>query len=62
MTKLILPGGNRRDYDELPKDVTAGLEVHFVDHYDEVYRLALAEEGDAGGGAAAGGGGAGAAK
>lgn len=44
---LILPGGNRRDFGELPKDVTAGLEVHFVDYYDEVYKIALAREGEA---------------
>lgn len=53
MQKLILPGGNRRDYDELPKDVTAGLDVHFVDNYEEVYRLALAEEGEQAAAAAA---------
>lgn len=38
---LIFPKDNQRDYDELPKHIKAGIKVHFVDHYDEVYRVAF---------------------
>ncbi|MCB1083442.1 MAG: endopeptidase La, partial [Simkania sp.] len=38
---LIFPKENRRDYDELPTYLKKGLKVHFVDTYDEVYRLAF---------------------
>ena len=32
------------DYDELSDDIKEGLEVHFVNTYDEVYKHALAWE------------------
>ena len=38
---LIFPKDNQRDYDELPKHIKAGIKVYFVDHYDEVYRVAF---------------------
>lgn len=38
---LIFPKDNKRDYDELPKYIRKGLEVHFVDHYEEVFRIAF---------------------
>jgi len=38
---LIFPRENKRDYEELPAYLKKGLKVHFVDTYDEVYRLAL---------------------
>ena len=38
---LIFPKDNRRDYDELPKYIKKGLIVHFVEHYEEVYRVAF---------------------
>lgn len=38
---LIFPKDNKRDFDELPKHVRKGIEVHFVDNYDEVYRVAF---------------------
>ena len=38
---LIFPKENMRDYDELPGYIKKGLEVHFVDHYDEVFRVAF---------------------
>ncbi len=34
--ELILPEDNRRDFDELPDHIRAGLTVHFASHYDEV--------------------------
>lgn len=41
---LIFPKDNLRDYDELPDYLKKGLEVHFVEHYDEVYRIAFPEK------------------
>ena len=37
--ELILPGANRRDFDELPDYIRKGLTVHFADHYREVYEV-----------------------
>ncbi len=41
---LIFPKGNLRDYDELPDYLKKGLKVHFVEHYDEVYKIAFENE------------------
>lgn len=41
---LIFPHENSRDYDELPDYLKKGLKVHFVDHYDEVYKIAFKTE------------------
>ena len=38
---LVFPKDNKRDFDELPKYIRHGLSVHFVDHYEEVYRVAF---------------------
>ncbi|XP_078373177.1 lon protease homolog, mitochondrial-like isoform X1 [Oculina patagonica] len=38
---VILPEGNRKDFADLPEFVKEGLEVHFVSHYNEVYRIAF---------------------
>jgi ATP-dependent Lon protease len=38
---LIFPSENLRDYDELPDYLKKGIEVHFVDHYDEVFKIAF---------------------
>ena len=38
---LIFPKENQRDYDELPDFLKKGLEVHFVQHYDEVFKIAF---------------------
>lgn len=38
---LIFPKENLRDYDELPEYLKKGLEVHFVDHYDDVFKIAF---------------------
>ena len=37
--ELILPHGNKSDFDELPDHVRAGLVVHYVKHYREVVEL-----------------------
>lgn len=38
---LIFPKENLRDYDELPEYLKKGLEVHFVDYYHEVFKIAF---------------------
>lgn len=42
---LIFPKENLRDYDELPEYLKKGLEVHFVEHYDDVYKIAFPSKG-----------------
>lgn len=36
---IILPEENKKDYDDLPKFITDGLDVHFVSSYKDVYEL-----------------------
>ncbi|XP_013787388.1 lon protease homolog, mitochondrial-like [Limulus polyphemus] len=36
---LILPEENKKDYDDLPKFITEGLEIHFVGNYSEVFDI-----------------------
>ena len=43
-TCLILPADNRRDYEELPEYLREELEVHFVEHYDDVFDIAFGED------------------
>jgi len=38
ISRLILPEANRRDYEELPDYLKAGLEVRFADHYRDIYQ------------------------
>lgn len=38
---LIFPKENLRDFDELPDYLKKGLEVHFVEYYDEVFKIAF---------------------
>jgi Lon-like ATP-dependent protease len=38
---LVLPDGNRRDWEELPQDLREGFDPHFVRTYDEVFELAF---------------------
>ncbi|MCH9631723.1 MAG: Lon protease 2 [Chlamydiae bacterium] len=42
---LIFPKENSRDYDELPDYLKKGLKVHFVTHYDDVYKIAFSKRG-----------------
>uniref|UniRef100_A0A914WW97 Lon protease homolog, mitochondrial n=1 Tax=Plectus sambesii TaxID=2011161 RepID=A0A914WW97_9BILA len=37
VTLVILPEENRKDYTDLPDYITKGLEVHFVNHYEDVF-------------------------
>ncbi|PIK52096.1 putative lon protease-like, mitochondrial [Apostichopus japonicus] len=36
---IILPTENRKDYSDLQSFITEGLEVHFVEHYKEIYNI-----------------------
>ncbi|KAK9506461.1 hypothetical protein O3M35_008398 [Rhynocoris fuscipes] len=36
---IILPEENKKDFNDLPKYITEGLEVHFVNHYRDVYKI-----------------------
>jgi ATP-dependent Lon protease len=38
---LIFPKDNARDYDELPEYLKKGLTIHFVEHYDEVFKISF---------------------
>jgi len=39
--EILLPMGNHADYADLKPHLRAGLTAHFVDHYDDIYRLAF---------------------
>ncbi|EFC44978.1 lon protease [Naegleria gruberi] len=41
ITTVILPAGNRRDWDELDENIKKGLEVHFADYYSDVFRISF---------------------
>jgi ATP-dependent Lon protease len=41
---LIFPKDNVRDYDELPDYIKKGIHIHFVEHYDEVYKIAFEKD------------------
>jgi ATP-dependent Lon protease len=39
--QIILPKANERDFNEVPEHIRAGIEVHFVEHFDQVAALTL---------------------
>ena len=41
---LIFPNENKRDYDELPSYLKKGIKVHFVNSYDEVFKIAFSRK------------------
>ncbi|KAG2377593.1 hypothetical protein C9374_009109 [Naegleria lovaniensis] len=41
ISQVIMPAGNRRDWDELDKTITEGVKVHFVDYYSDVFKIAF---------------------
>jgi len=43
ITQIILPEGNRKDWDELADDIVEGMHVNFVSSYDQVYSVAFAQ-------------------
>jgi len=36
---LILPDDNKKDFNELPKFITDGIEVHFVSYYKDIFKI-----------------------
>ena len=44
ITTLILPKNNKKDLEDIPKSVLHDLTFHFVEHMDEVLRLALSKQ------------------
>ncbi|CAN8255782.1 unnamed protein product [Cochlearia groenlandica] len=38
---IIFPEANRRDFDELAENVKEGLDAHFVDDYEKIFKLAF---------------------
>ena len=38
---IILPAANKRDFEEVPAEVQAGMRVHYVDTYQQVFDIAL---------------------
>ncbi|XP_011883137.1 PREDICTED: lon protease homolog, mitochondrial isoform X2 [Vollenhovia emeryi] len=43
---IILPDENKKDFNDLPKYITDGLEVHFASTYDDVYRICFPKPGE----------------
>lgn len=41
---IILPSENRKDYNELANFITEGLEVHFVENYEDVFKIVFPNE------------------
>ncbi|XP_077187935.1 lon protease homolog, mitochondrial [Paroedura picta] len=46
---MILPSENKKDYSDLADFITEGLEVHFVEHYSEIFGIVFPEPTSAGG-------------
>ena len=38
---VVLPSANRKDWEELPEHVRSGIEIHFADTYEDVYKVAF---------------------
>ncbi|KAI5101115.1 lon protease-like, mitochondrial [Silurus meridionalis] len=36
---IILPAENKKDFSDLAEYITEGLEAHFVEHYQEIYKI-----------------------
>ena len=41
VTDVICPKANYSDYTEMPDFIKSGINVHFVENYDEIYNLAF---------------------
>lgn len=41
---VILPDGNRKDWDELPSHVSEKISPHFATHYDEVFEICFSDK------------------
>jgi ATP-dependent Lon protease len=44
MERVLLPGANRPDWEELDKDIRDALPVDFVEHAEDAFRLLFGEE------------------
>lgn len=44
VTCIILPAENKKDFYDLAAFITEGLEVHFVEHYCEIFDIAFPKE------------------
>ena len=44
ITTVILPEGNRKDFDDLQDFIKQNLTVHFVSNYNEVFDIALGND------------------
>lgn len=40
---IILPAENKKDFSDLPSFISEGLEVHFADSYEDVFKVAFPE-------------------
>ncbi|XP_022900819.2 lon protease homolog, mitochondrial isoform X1 [Onthophagus taurus] len=40
---IVLPEENKKDFNDLPKYITEGLEVHFVSNFEQVYDIVFAK-------------------
>ena len=38
---VVLPGDNRKDYDDLPQVIKDDVTVHFAETYHDVFRIAF---------------------
>lgn len=41
---LIFPKANKPDFDELLPHIKEGIDVHFVEHYLEIFKIAFGDE------------------
>ena len=41
---IIFPSANKRDFDELAENVKEGLDVHFVDEYNQIFDVAFVDD------------------
>ncbi|XP_017333301.2 lon protease homolog, mitochondrial [Ictalurus punctatus] len=41
---IILPAENKKDFSDLAEYITEGLEVHFVEHYQEIYKIVFTDQ------------------
>lgn len=45
VTDVIFPQGNKKEYEEVPEDLKQGITPHFVDNYEQIYKLAFPDTG-----------------
>nr|XP_020512747.2 lon protease homolog, mitochondrial-like [Labrus bergylta] len=44
VTCIVLPAENKKDFSDLPDYITRGIEVHFVDHYSQIYPIVFQQD------------------